>query len=451
MTLTTVATTDTFETWRTRTNQLVTQSNYYEANLPNYTYANNIGVSANAYANLVGAGANAHMIAVQNGSNTAIGAGANAYANLIGQSANAYMITIQNGSNTAIGSGANAYANLVWFRSNSRMDLGGTQANAFATSAVAGEATLARSATNLTSGTIPVARVSGNYNLITGLGTITSGVWNGTDIALADGGTNASLTASAGAVAYSTASAFAFTTVGTSGQLLQSGATGAPSWVSPASLTVSRSSTTGTADNSNLLGGYSLQFGNTNGVAGRDGAGDITGRLFRAEYQFESGISGGIAFRNAAGAGTDNYTRYCNNPAAVRDWVGAGYTLLGAIATNTGATTVGFNADLSTYKRLFVTAVNVSHNRAGTTGSYFRIYSPTNGASTTCSGLYTGAGFWLGYVDLDLYSGVGIYADDGATVAANYFAIFQYTGGIYFNVSSGHGFDSGAIYVFGAR
>lgn len=451
MTLTTVATTDTFETWRTRTNQLVTQSNYYEANLPNYTYANNIGVSANAYANLVGAGANAHMIAVQNGSNTAIGAGANAYANLIGQSANAYMITIQNGSNTAIGSGANAYANLVWFRSNSRMDLGGTQANAFATSAVAGEAALARSATNLTSGTIPVARVSGNYNLITGLGTITSGVWNGTDIALADGGTNASLTASAGAVAYSTASAFAFTTVGTSGQLLQSGATGAPSWVSPASLTVSRSSTTGTADNSNALGGYTLQFGNVNGVAGRDGAGDITGRLFRAEYQNESSMSGAIAFRNAAGAGTDNYTRYCSSPSAVRDWVGAGYTLIGSIATNTGATTVGFNADFSTYKRLFVTSVNVSHNGAGTTGRYFRIYSPTNGVSTTCSGAYTGSGLWLGYIDLDLYSGVGIYADDGATVAANFFAIFQYTTGIYFNTSNGNGFDGGTIYVFGAR
>lgn len=47
---------------------------------------------------------------------------------------------------------------------------------------------------------------------------------------LAVGGTNAVLTASAGAVTYSTASAMAFSAVGTSGQLFQSAGTGAPGW-----------------------------------------------------------------------------------------------------------------------------------------------------------------------------------------------------------------------------
>jgi len=445
-----VALTDTFDLWRTRTNQLAVQSNGFEAyivnlyersnNSPTYVYANNIGVQANSYTN-----------AAISAANVAVGNGANAFARTIGISSNSYTNSAISTANVAVGNGANAYSRVIGTSSNGYAVFVGASANSSTDTKVANEAALARNATNLTGGTVPVARVSGNYNLITGLGTITSGVWNGTDIALADGGTNASLTACSGAVVYSTSSAFSFTAVGTSGQLLQSGATGAPSWVSPASLTVSRSSTTATADNSNLLGGYSLQFGNTNGVAGRDGAGDITGRLFRAEYQNESSMSGAIAFRNAAGAGADNYTRYCSNPAAVRDWLGAGYVLLGAIATNTGSTFMGFGADLSTYKKLFVSAVNVSHNRAGTTGSYFRIYSPTNGVSTNCSGIYTGAGSWLGYVDLDLYSGVGIYADDGATVAANYFAIFTYTGGIYFNVSSGHGFDAGTIYVWGTR
>ena len=54
MALANVALTDTFDIWRTRTNQLVVQSNFFEVNLPNYTYANNIGVQANSYANLVG-------------------------------------------------------------------------------------------------------------------------------------------------------------------------------------------------------------------------------------------------------------------------------------------------------------------------------------------------------------------------------------------------------------
>ena len=52
----------------------------------------------------------------------------------------------------------------------------------------------------------------------------------GTDVPLADGGTNASLTASQGGVIYSTASAMAINTPGSSGQPLLSGGTGAPTF-----------------------------------------------------------------------------------------------------------------------------------------------------------------------------------------------------------------------------
>lgn len=55
---------------------------------------------------------------------------------------------------------------------------------------------------------------------ITTLGTIATGTWNATNISLGKGGTNASLTASAGAIVYSTASAFAMSAVGSSGQVL---------------------------------------------------------------------------------------------------------------------------------------------------------------------------------------------------------------------------------------
>lgn len=72
---------------------------------------------------------------------------------------------------------------------------------------------------------------------LTSVGTITTGVWNGTDIALADGGTNASLTAVNGGIVYSTASAMAITSAGTSGQLLTSGGAGAPTWTSQSSIT----------------------------------------------------------------------------------------------------------------------------------------------------------------------------------------------------------------------
>jgi hypothetical protein len=53
-------------------------------------------------------------------------------------------------------------------------------------------------------------------------------------LALANGGTNASLTAVAGAVPYSSASALALTAAGTAGQVLTSNGASAPTWSTPA-------------------------------------------------------------------------------------------------------------------------------------------------------------------------------------------------------------------------
>lgn len=57
----------------------------------------------------------------------------------------------------------------------------------------------------------------------------------------------------------------------------------------------------------------------------RDSAGDITARLMRSNYQSETGIaaSAQLVFRNST---TDNYLRFCSDPAAVRGWLGVGPT-----------------------------------------------------------------------------------------------------------------------------
>lgn len=446
MALANVELTNTFDEWRTRTNQLVVQGEQTLVNVSTLftrvdngnLWANSVGTRSNTYADSVGGRANTYADSVGARANTY----ANSYANSVGNRANTYA--------DSVGGRANTYADLVGVRANnytiSYADSTGTKSNNFASSAVATEAGLARNANNLTSGIVPVARLDGSYTGVKGVGTLTSGEWRATIVGTLYGGTGSSFNASAGAVAYSTSSGLTLTTVGGSGQLLQSGATGAPSWVSPSSLTVA------TAGNSNNLGGYSLQFGNAVGVAGRDGAGDITGRLFRAEYTDQSDMSGALAFR--VNNSSDNYTRYCSNPAAVRSWLGAGYVLLGAIATNTGSAFMGFGVDLSTYKKLFISAVDVSHNGGSTSTSplrNFQIYSASHAISTTCSQGYKGNGFWIGYVEIDLYSGVGIYADDGATVNANWFKVYYYTGGIYFKTSGDNGFDNGTIYVWGAR
>lgn len=69
-----------------------------------------------------------------------------------------------------------------------------------------------------------------NTAAATTVGTITTGVWNATDVSLAAGGTNASLTALNGGIVYSTASAMAISAAGTSGQVLLSGGAGVPTW-----------------------------------------------------------------------------------------------------------------------------------------------------------------------------------------------------------------------------
>jgi len=52
-------------------------------------------------------------------------------------------------------------------------------------------------------------------------------------VAITNGGTNGTATPTAGAVAYGTGTAYGFTAAGTSGQVLQSNGSSAPSWVSP--------------------------------------------------------------------------------------------------------------------------------------------------------------------------------------------------------------------------
>jgi hypothetical protein len=54
-------------------------------------------------------------------------------------------------------------------------------------------------------------------------------------VSIANGGTNTTTTPVAGAVAYGTGSAYAFTSAGTSGQVLTSNGTSTPTWTNPAS------------------------------------------------------------------------------------------------------------------------------------------------------------------------------------------------------------------------
>ena len=82
--------------------------------------------------------------------------------------------------------------------------------------------------------TTPSIDIDANYvgqSSITTLGTVATGTWSATNIALNKGGTNASLTASNGGIFYSTASAGAILSgTSTANQVLLSGSSTVPSW-----------------------------------------------------------------------------------------------------------------------------------------------------------------------------------------------------------------------------
>jgi len=134
------------------------------------------------------------------------------------------------------------------------------------------------------------ANVSWSTNTLDYPGSITSATWNGNNIALNRGGTNASLTASAGSVPYSTASALALSAVGTSGQVLTSQGTSAPTWTTPTTGTVT--SVTGTAP-------VVSSGGNTPAISMPAATGSVNGYLTSTDWTtFNNKGSGSVTSVN---------------------------------------------------------------------------------------------------------------------------------------------------------
>ena len=88
------------------------------------------------------------------------------------------------------------------------------------------------------------SNVSWSTNTFDYAGSITSATWNGVAIAINRGGTNGTATPTAGAIAYGSGTAYAFTSAGTSGQVLTSAGAGTPTWSAPTAVTTVTDDTT---------------------------------------------------------------------------------------------------------------------------------------------------------------------------------------------------------------
>jgi hypothetical protein len=112
------------------------------------------------------------------------------------------------------------------------------------------------------SGTVTsVALTAPSIFTVTGSPITSSGTlaltYSGTALPIANGGTNATATPTAGAVPYGTGTAYAFTAAGTSGQVLQSNGSSAPSWVTAPASAAGGSNTQIQFNNSGVLAGNS--------------------------------------------------------------------------------------------------------------------------------------------------------------------------------------------------
>ena len=126
------------------------------------------------------------------------------------------------------GIGANAYATSVGTAGNNYTDAVGAAGNAYATAIGTAANTNAANASYLSTGTVPSAQISGSYTGITGVGTITAGVWNGTTITVPYGGTGVSTLANNGILFGNITGAVRVTAAGTEGNVLQVNNQGTP-------------------------------------------------------------------------------------------------------------------------------------------------------------------------------------------------------------------------------
>ena len=211
-------------------------------------------------------------------------------------------------------------------------------------------------------GTLPITN-GGTGTTSTTFANLTTNV-TGT-LPIANGGTNSTATPTAGTVPYGTGTAFAFTSAGTSGQLLQSNGASAPTWVTPSgggfsNIAVLTSGTSWTAPAGvtkikvTVTGGGG-GGGGTSSSLGRAGGGGAAGgtaiKIFTVvpatSYTYSIGAAGTAGTSGGGAGGTGGNSTFIVSPTTVTGGGGGGGAggNTGSISGGTGGTAT--NGDMN--------------------------------------------------------------------------------------------------------
>jgi len=214
----------------------------------------------------------------------------------------------------------------------------------------------------------PPSNASWSTNTLSWAGSYTNGTWNGNVIGLNYGGTGAALTATAGGIAYSNASAITLLAAGTSGQVLTSGGTGAPVWVNAntvGGVTSFSAGSTGLTPNTATTGAITL--GGTLGTGyGGTGLTTFTAANNAIYSTSSSALTAGTLPVAAGGTGltslTANYIPYGNGTSALSSSANLTYNgttfSLGGTGTSARFTGDFSNATISTRLAFVTNTVN---------------------------------------------------------------------------------------------